>query len=144
MQRARLLLMDLIISHSPEETEAAGRRLAAALRPGDVVALTGDLGAGKTAFTRGLAAGLGCGDAVSSPTFTLIQEYGGGRLPLYHMDLYRLESVEEAIRIGIEEYLEGDGVAVIEWAEKFPDLLPPGTRRLRFRIGPGNQREIAG
>jgi len=144
MKAARLPLMDLIISHSPQETEAAGRRLAATLRPGDVVALTGDLGAGKTAFVRGVAAGLGCGDPVTSPTFTLIQEYGGGRLPLYHMDLYRLETTEEALRIGIDEYLEGDGVTFIEWGEKFPALLPRGARRLHFRIGPGDQREIAG
>lgn len=99
-------------------TEAAGRQLAESLRPGDVVLLYGDLGAGKTAFTRGIAQGLGIDPAdVSSPTFTLIQEYRG-RLPLYHVDLYRLEE-REVDDLGLEELVLGDGIVVIEWAERW-------------------------
>jgi tRNA threonylcarbamoyladenosine biosynthesis protein TsaE len=121
-----------IISHSAEETAAAGRALAAKLRRGDVLALCGELGAGKTHFAKGVAAGLAANAAVTSPTFTLIHEYVGGRLPLYHFDFYRLEDEDEALKIGLDEYLDGDGVCVIEWADKFPALLPPHTRWLRF------------
>src|SRR5476649_710526 len=107
-----------MISHSVEETLAFGGSVADSLRRGDVLALCGDLGAGKTHFVKGLAAGLGAGDVVTSPTFTLIHEYIGGRLPLYHFDFYRLESDTEALKIGLDEYLDGDGVSAIEWAEK--------------------------
>ena len=93
------------ISNSAQETEALGERLAARLRPGDVIAYTGDLGAGKTAFTRGLARGLGVADRVTSPTFTIVNEYEGGRLPLFHFDLYRMDSPEELFDIGWEDYL---------------------------------------
>jgi len=134
--------MALIISHSPQETFLLGRRLADELRPGDVLALAGDLGAGKTEFTKGLAAGLGINAAVTSPTFTLIHEHSGGRLPLYHIDLYRLESEAEALGIGLDDYLDNDGVTVIEWADKFADLMPQGARWVRFKIGEGEMREI--
>ena len=105
---------------------AAGR--AEALHGGEVLALCGDLGAGKTHFTQGLANGLGIdASAVTSPTFTLIQEYGGGRLPIFHFDFYRMESAEEVLAIGWEEYLDEDhGVIIVEWANKFPELLPAG------------------
>jgi tRNA threonylcarbamoyladenosine biosynthesis protein TsaE len=108
-----------------EETEAVAERLAAALRPGDVIALSGDLGAGKTTFTRGLARGLGSRAPVSSPTFTLIHEYAGGRLPVYHVDAYRLRSAEDALSAGLADYLNrADGVIVIEWPENVVGLLP--------------------
>ena len=105
------------LSNSAQETEALGERLAAVLRPGDVVAYTGDLGAGKTAFTRGLARGLGVTDRVTSPTFTIVNEYEGGRLPLFHFDLYRMESPEELFDIGWEDYLARGGVCAVEWSE---------------------------
>jgi tRNA threonylcarbamoyladenosine biosynthesis protein TsaE len=132
-----------IISHSAEETIAAGRAHAANLRRGDVLALCGDLGAGKTHFVKGVAAALGADAAVTSPTFTLIHEYLGGRLPLYHFDFYRLEDEDEALKIGLDEYLDGDGVCIIEWADKFPDLLPAHTRWFRFIHRPDGARDIA-
>ncbi len=109
-----------------------GRLQAARLRRGDVLALCGDLGAGKTHFVKGVAAGIGADASVTSPTFTLIHEYLGGRLPVYHFDFYRLEDEDEAIKIGLDEYLDGDGICLIEWADKFPGLLPPHTRWFRF------------
>lgn len=109
---------DTTVSESEDETAAAGQRLAAGLEPGDVVLLYGELGAGKTAFVRGLARGLGAADAdVSSPTFTIIQEYAG-RLTLYHVDLYRLEP-KEVDDLGLEELVSGDGIVAIEWAERW-------------------------
>jgi len=134
--------MATTISHSAEETIACGHTLAATLRRGDVLALCGDLGAGKTHFVKGLASGLGTSTPVTSPTFTLIHEYPGGRLPLYHFDFYRLDDEDEALKIGLDEYLDGDGVCVIEWADKFPALLPPHTRWLRFTHRPDGAREI--
>ena len=105
------------LSNSAQETEALGERLAAVLRPGDVVAYTGDLGAGKTAFTRGLARGLGVPDRVTSPTFTIVNEYEGGRVPLVDFGLYRKESPEELFDIGWEDYLARGGVCAVEWSE---------------------------
>lgn len=134
--------MASIISHSPQETFQLGRALAGELRPGDVLALAGDLGAGKTHFTKGLAEGLGVAVDVTSPTFTLIHEYPGGRLPLFHIDLYRLEDEDEVLGIGLDDYLESDGVTVIEWADKFAALMPKGTRWVRFRVLEGDDREI--
>jgi len=122
-----------IILPDAEATIAFGRDFAAQLRAGDVLALTGDLGAGKTHFVKGLAAGLGAPGEVTSPTFTLIHEYLGGRLPLFHFDLYRLESEEELLRIGLDDYLESAGVLALEWADKFPALLPAHARRLHFQ-----------
>ena len=132
----------MIISHSAAETIAFGRQLAATLRPGAVLALTGDLGAGKTCLVKGLAAGLGITQAVTSPTFTLIHEYRGGRLPLAHIDLYRLAATAEAVAIGIEEYLGGDGVTVIEWAERIESLLPVQTKRIRLTALDETTRQI--
>lgn len=110
------------LSHSETETEAAGQALAAKLRPGDVVAYRGDLGAGKTAFTRGLARGLGCHGRVTSPTFTIVNEYEGPT-PLFHFDLYRLGGEEELWDIGWEDYLERGGVCAVEWSENVSDAL---------------------
>jgi len=105
------------VTNSEEETEALGARLAEKLRPGAVVAFTGDLGAGKTAFTRGLARGLGIMERVTSPTFTIVNEYEGGRLPLFHFDMYRLGSADELFDIGWEDYLVRGGVCAVEWSE---------------------------
>ena len=134
--------MATTISHSPGETFDLGRRIGASLRGGEVLALEGDLGAGKTQFVKGLAAGLGHDRDVTSPTFTLIHEYTGGRLPLYHFDFYRLENEGDVLRIGLDDYLGAHGVVAIEWAGKFPALLPKATRWLRFHVGDGDTREI--
>lgn len=110
--------MATFISHSPADTESLGERWGREAQRGWVLALSGDLGAGKTQLVRGLARGLGCVARVHSPTFTLVNEYGGGRLPLFHLDLYRLETPAQIRSAGIEEYLQPDGMAVIEWAER--------------------------
>src|SRR5204863_6262804 len=109
---------------SPEETEAAGARLGATLKSGDVVALTGELGAGKTVFVQGLARALGVGTAATSPTFVLVNEYRG-RVPVHHVDAYRTTSLAELMDLGIPELFAGDGVTVVEWADKLRPLLPP-------------------
>ena len=110
-------------TQSAAETEARGERLAARLTGGEVIAYTGDLGAGKTAFTRGLARGLGITDRVTSPTFTIVNEYEGGRLPLFHFDMYRLSSSDELYDIGWEDYLARGGVCAVEWSEIVSDAL---------------------
>ena len=111
------------LSHSVTETEALGQRLGQALHPGDVVAYFGDLGAGKTAFTRGLARGLGCTGRVTSPTFTIVNEHEGP-IPLFHFDMYRLGSSDELFDIGWEDYLTRGGVCAVEWSEQVADALP--------------------
>ena len=111
------------ITHSPTETEAVGAALAKVLQPGTVLAYRGDLGAGKTAFTRGLAKGLGCGEIVTSPTYTIVNEYLSGRLPLFHFDMYRLASSDDLWDIGWEDYLERGGVCAVEWSENVEDAL---------------------
>ena len=131
------------ISNSAQETEALGERLAARLRPGDVIAYTGDLGAGKTAFTRGLARGLGITERITSPTFTIVNEYLGGRLPLFHFDMYRLGSSEELYEIGWEDYLARGGVCAVEWSEIVADALEEPCIRVDIRQGETeNQRKI--
>ncbi len=111
------------ITNSPEETEYLGEKLAQVLRSGTVIAFTGDLGAGKTAFTRGLARGLGATDRVTSPTYTIVNEYLGGRMPLFHFDMYRLGSADELFDIGWEDYLLRGGVCAVEWSENVWDAL---------------------
>ena len=111
------------ITKSPEETERLGERLGKTLRVGEVIAYLGDLGAGKTAFTRGLARGLGISMRVTSPTYTIVNEYTGGRLPLFHFDMYRLASAEELFDIGWEDYLARGGVCAVEWSENVQDAL---------------------
>lgn len=120
--------MEEICLENMEDTLALGRRLGAEVRPGDVLAVCGGLGAGKTHLTKGIVAGLG-GDpeAVSSPTFSLVHEYRSGRLPVFHFDFYRMESANEVLAIGWDEYLEAGGVCVVEWADLFPQLMPGGT-----------------
>ena len=130
------------ITNSAAETRALGERLAGALKPGSVVAFTGDLGAGKTAFTAGLAAGLGIADRVTSPTFTIVNEYAGGRLPLFHFDLYRLESSDELFDIGWEDYLDRGGVCAVEWSERAEDALEAGTIRVDLRRGETDDQRV--
>lgn len=133
--------MTTLITHSEAETGAAGRALAPGLSPGSVVLLFGDLGAGKTAFVRGLAEGLGVDPAeVSSPTFTLLQEYRGGRIPLFHADLYRLNDAREVEDLGLEE-LAADGVLAIEWPEKLP-RRPSESIRVRIEDAGDETRTI--
>ena len=130
-----------LVTHSEVETSAAGRDLARHLSTGSVVLLVGDLGAGKTAFVRGLAEGLGIPpDAVSSPTFTIMQEYRGGRLPLFHVDLYRLNDRREIEELGLDEITAG-GVLAIEWAEKLSDV-PSGAVGVNLSHGDGDVRTI--
>jgi tRNA threonylcarbamoyladenosine biosynthesis protein TsaE len=114
--------MATFISHSPAETESLGGAWGRAAQRGWVIALSGELGAGKTQLVKGMARGLGIAARVHSPTFTLVNEYGGGRLRLFHLDLYRLETHEQILSAGLEEFLPPDGVAVIEWAERIYDL----------------------
>ena len=131
------------VTNSPAETEALGQRLAERLQPGDVIAYTGDLGAGKTAFTRGLARGLGITERITSPTFTIVNEYLGGRLPLFHFDMYRLGSSDELYEIGWEDYLARGGVCAVEWSEIVADALEEDCIRVDIRQGETeNQRKI--
>ena len=113
-----------MITHSPGETRAFGERLARQLRAGDVLLLQGNLGAGKSELTRGIARGLGVTDTVTSPSFTILNVYEDGRVPLYHFDWYRLNSAEELYEMGMDEYLGGDGVAVVEWPSQCPEAIP--------------------
>ena len=122
--------MATFISHSPAETESLGEKFGRAARHGLVIALSGELGAGKTQLVKGVARGLGIGARVHSPTFTLVNEYAGGRLRLFHLDLYRLESRGQILAAGLEEFLQPDGVAVIEWAERIAEC---GVRNADYR-----------
>ena len=117
-----------ITTHSADETQALGQKLAKRLAPGDVIAYFGDLGAGKTAFTRGLAQGLGITDPVTSPTYTIVNEYLSGRIPLFHFDMYRLSSSDELFDIGWEDYLSRGGVCAVEWSENVADALQDAIR----------------
>ena len=136
----------MFISHSPAETESLGESWGRAAQCGLVIALSGDLGAGKTQLVRGLARGLGVTTRVHSPTFTLVNEYNGGRLKLFHLDLYRLETPEQLYSAGIEEFLKPDGVAVIEWAERLEDgrwKMEDGTlRKVRIEVLSETERRI--
>jgi tRNA threonylcarbamoyladenosine biosynthesis protein TsaE len=143
-----------LTTHSPEQTQALGKRLGEIARPGDVILLVGKLGAGKTCLTQGIAWGLGIDDYAASPSFVLVRELYG-RLPLYHMDFYRLEKLEEIAELGLDEYFYGRGVSVVEWAEKALSLLPPenlliemdyiaeSERRLRLKPSGKRYREMA-
>ena len=132
------------ITNSEQETEQLGQRLGRALKPGTVIAYTGDLGAGKTAFTRGLARGLDIPERVTSPTFTIVNEYEGGRLPLFHFDMYRLGSADELFDIGWEDYLARGGVCAVEWSENVDEALDEDTVRIDIRRGDNdNQRCIS-
>ena len=124
--------MATLISHSPAETLAFGEQWGRAARSGWVIALSGDLGAGKTQFVKGLARGLGIGQRVHSPTFALLNIYEGGCLPLFHIDLYRLDTPEQVAAAGLEEYLRPAGVTVIEWAERWFGASPQGAPALKW------------
>jgi tRNA threonylcarbamoyladenosine biosynthesis protein TsaE len=126
--------MATLISHSPADTEALGEKFGRVARRGWVIALSGDLGAGKTQFVKGVARGLETPARVHSPTFTLVAEYDGGRFALFHLDLYRLETPEQIRSAGIEDFLQPDGVAVIEWAERLDGFSLPGADLKRVRI----------
>lgn len=127
-------------TNSADETKALAAKLAGVLEAGAVITLDGDLGAGKTQFTQGLAAALGVADAVTSPTFNLMVVYDGGRLPLYHFDLYRLEDPLELEDVGFYEYVEADGVACIEWAVKFPEEMPDDRLEVYLEVAGETER----
>ena len=136
--------MATFISHSPAETESLGEKFGRAAERGFVFALSGELGAGKTQLVKGIARGLGISARVHSPTFTLVNEYGGGRLKLFHLDLYRLETPEQILSAGLEEFLQPDGVAVIEWAERITDdeRRMTNLKKMKIEILTGSERKI--
>ena len=131
----------MIYSSSEAQTSLAGEKLAKILKPGDVIAFYGDLGAGKTAFTRGLAKGLGLGSRVNSPTFTIVNEYLGD-IPLFHFDMYRLGDAEELFEIGWEDYLDRGGVCAVEWSENVEGAFPPETIVINIKKTGEGDREI--
>ena len=132
-----------MITNSAKETMLIGEKLGKTLKPGDTVALSGNLGSGKTTFTKGIGKGLGVKDSkrINSPTFVLIKEYRG-RIPLYHLDLYRLDGLQEIENLAVEEYIYGQGITVIEWAEKIKSLLPEKHVLVKFKAISGDKREV--
>jgi tRNA threonylcarbamoyladenosine biosynthesis protein TsaE len=132
----------MFISNSVEETIAAGRTRGQQARQGDVFALTGDLGTGKTQFVKGFVAGLGSRAEVTSPTFVLVHEYTDGRVPVYHFDFYRIENREALLRLGLDDYVFSDGVSLIEWADRYSDLIPEHAQWLSFELKSENSRMI--
>jgi tRNA threonylcarbamoyladenosine biosynthesis protein TsaE len=132
----------MFISNSVEETISTGRAYGQQARRGDVFALTGDLGAGKTQFVKGFVAGIDSKADVTSPTFVLVHEYRDGQLPVYHFDFYRLENRDALLRIGFDEYVFGDGVSLIEWADRYSDLVPSHAKWLSFELRDENSRVI--
>lgn len=124
------------------ETEAFGTEFAKMLNAGDVVALIGDLGTGKTALTRYIAKGLGISERINSPTFTIVKEYTDGRLPLYHFDVYRVSDADELFNIGIDDYLFGEGVCVVEWGDLILDILPENTKKIYIEYGKSEGERI--
>ena len=150
MRSAPLFLMDwkgepfvTYQTHSPEETRALGARLADQLRPSDVILLLGDMGAGKSELTRGIARGLGIEGYLPSPTFPIMQMYETGRLPLYHFDWYRLESAEELYELSMDEYLYGEGVSVVEWPSQAEEVIPETYLEITLTPTDDNEREIS-
>ena len=131
----------IIKTYSTEETIALGERLGKCLEKGDVVTLNGDLGAGKTHFTKGIAKGLDVDDYITSPTFTIVNEHKG-RVPLYHFDVYRIDDIYEMYEIGFEEYLYGEGVCIVEWSDKVKDMLPKDTIDIIISVIDDNTREF--
>ena len=128
--------------HSEQEVVEYGIRLGREAHPGQVIALTGDLGAGKTTLTKAIARGLGISETVTSPTFTIVKEYRSGRLPLFHFDVYRIGDVEEMYELGYEEYFFGDGVCVIEWADLIEELIPEDALRISIAYGQNEEERI--
>ena len=133
--------MDLI-THCAAETRELGTRLAGELEAGDVILLEGELGAGKSELARGIAKGLGVTETVTSPSFTILNVYESGRTPLYHFDWYRLESAEELFELGMDEYLGGDGIALVEWPEICPEAVPEDYLRIRIEATGENERRL--
>ena len=131
-----------IETNSPEETFALGQKLGEQAKAGQIYTLNGDLGVGKTVFTQGIARGLGITEAVSSPTFTIVQVYDEGRLPFYHFDVYRVTDPDALFEIGADEYFYGDGVCVIEWADLIADSLPENTKYIYLRYGETPEERI--
>ena len=129
-------------AESPEAMETLGRAAAAVAGPGTVIALVGGLGAGKTRWASGFVAGIGSGDEVTSPTFGLLHEYAGGRVPVFHLDFYRLESPGELLALGWDELLDQEGVVIAEWGDKFPELLPENTIWLHFSVEADGSRSV--
>ena len=134
--------MSEIITSTADETHELGKRIAALSSPGIIIALTGSLGAGKTTLVKGVAEGLGIKQPVTSPSFTIIKEYHDGKLPLYHMDLYRIDNYEELYMIGFEELIYGRGLSIIEWSEKAEDLVPPDAFSILIEILPDGRRKF--
>ncbi len=134
--------MATFISKTPTETEAIGRRFAKDVNVGSILALEGELGSGKTQFVKGLVAGLGSSAAVTSPTFTIVHEYPGGRLPIYHFDFFRLEKRQSVAQLGLDDYFFGDGVSVVEWAGRFPEFIPEQARWILFGIKSETTRAV--
>jgi len=130
-------------SNGPTETERLGEQLGGIVEVGSIICLAGPLGVGKTTLTKGLAAGLGICDPLTSPTYTIIREYTGGRLPLYHMDLYRLATASECDELGLDDYFYGDGVCVIEWPEKYAQWMPDDRIDVRIKRASDDRRIIA-
>ena len=126
----------IIETHSEKDTFELGKKLGSEASPGDVYTLEGDLGVGKTIFTKGFAKGLGMEEPVSSPTFTILQEYDTGRLPFYHFDVYRIGDVEEMEEVGFDDYVYGDGVCIIEWANLIREILPENCRKITIEKDP--------
>ncbi len=134
--------MKRIVTHNGSETIEAGKIFAKKLIPGNVVALFGDLGSGKTRFAKGISRGLGLNENVTSPTFTIVNEHIGGRLPLYHFDFYRLRSISELDEIGFDEYIFGNGVCVLEWADMVREKLPSKRFDVHFSLGESENDRI--
>ena len=128
------------ITNSPAETESIGAALGKVITPGTVIAYRGDLGAGKTAFTRGLARGLGCTEIVTSPTYTIVNEYLGGRIPLFHFDMYRLRSADDLFDIGWEDYLDRGGICAVEWSENVDDAMEDAIYITIEKLGEDSRR----
>lgn len=129
------------VTHSAEETIQLGKKIGSMLQPGAIIAMEGNLAVGKTTITKGIAESLGIEEAITSPTFTLISEYEG-KMPLYHMDVYRLDSCEDFINLGVEDLMYGDGVSIIEWSERVREELPKSTITLRLEIREDGGRDI--
>lgn len=132
----------MITLATPDDAHAWGMQLAPTLAAGDVIALVGNLGAGKTQITRGIVAGMESKADVTSPTFTLVHEYLDGRLPVFHFDFYRMESAAEVIGLGWDEFLTEPGIIIVEWADMFPDLMPPNTRWFHIDAQPDGSRQV--
>lgn len=134
--------VEKIIIRDEQEARTFGRGLAKKLKPGDVIALIGDLGTGKTTLTKAIAQGLGITEMITSPTFTIVQEYSSGRLPLYHFDVYRIKDLEEMYELGYEEYFFGQGVCVVEWADQIEELIPEDSIVIRIEYGENEEERV--